>query len=75
MSADAKPVAMVVILPVGYRARCVGAGCRNDARAIVRYADAAGRPLRLEDVCIVHVRIAKARAAADGLKIHDDRHS
>jgi hypothetical protein len=61
MSADAKPVAMVVILPVGYRARCVGAGCRNDARAIVRYADAAGRPLRLK-MCVL-CTCAKRRLA------------
>lgn len=64
---------MVVILTIGYRAKCIAAGCRNVARAIVRYADAGGRPLRQEERCGAHATEAMAAALDAGLKIHDDR--
>jgi hypothetical protein len=67
--------AMVVILTCGYRAKCVAPGCGNVARAIVRYTDAGGRPLRQAESCIAHMTEAKNAAVADGVKIHDDRKS
>jgi hypothetical protein len=70
-----KQVAMVVILTCGYRAKCVAPGCGNVARAIVRYTDSGGRPLRHEENCIAHTIEAKNAAVAAGLKIHDDRKS
>ncbi len=74
MAAQEHP-AMAVILTIGYRAKCVAPGCGNVARAIFRYADAGGRPLRQEENCVAHTTEAKNAAVADGLKIHDDRKS
>jgi hypothetical protein len=64
---------MMVILAYSYRAKRMAPGCGNVAQAIVRYADAGGRPLRQEESWIAHTTEAKNVAAADGLKIHDDR--
>jgi hypothetical protein len=72
MAAEEQPT-MVVILRCGYRAKCVTPGCGNVARAIVRYADAGGRPLRQEEICNAHTAEAKNAAVADRLTIHDDR--
>jgi hypothetical protein len=74
MAAEEQP-AMLVILTCGYRAKCVAPGCGNVARAILRYTDAGGRPLRQEESCIAHTTGARNAAVADGLKIHDDRKS
>jgi hypothetical protein len=32
----------LTIIPLGYRARCTEAGCKNLGRMILRYADAGG---------------------------------
>ena len=64
---------MVVILTIGYRAKCVADGCRNLARAIVRYTDSGGRPIRQEERCGAHTGHAIAAAGVAGIKVHDDR--
>ncbi len=66
--------ALVVIIAAGYHTRCgSGTMCNRFARAIIRYVDAVGRPFRLDDLCDMHLRVAKARAAAIGLRIQDER--
>jgi hypothetical protein len=72
MAAQEQP-AMVLILTIGYRAKCVRAGCGNVARAIARMpTPAAGRCARKSDAA--RIRPRRWAAALDaGLKIHDDR--
>jgi hypothetical protein len=67
--------ASVTILTIGYRARCTTPGCPNLARAIVRYADRAGRPLSNLERCNAHTREALERDTKAGLMMHDDRDS
>jgi hypothetical protein len=70
---DQEQPAVVVILTIGYRAKCVADGCENLARAIVRYTDSGGRPIRQEERCGAQTAYAIAAAGAAGIKIHDDR--
>jgi hypothetical protein len=63
----------LTIIPLGYRARCTEAGCKNLGRMILRYADAGGRPMSNGEFCHVHARERMARDRAAGLKVYDDR--
>jgi hypothetical protein len=64
---------MLVILTIGYRAKCVADGCGNLAKAIARYTDSGGRPIRQEERCAAHTGTEIAAAGLAGIKVHDDR--
>jgi hypothetical protein len=63
----------LTIIPLGYRARCTEAGCKNLGRMILRYADAGGRPMSNSEFCHGHGRMRVARDRAAGLKVYDER--
>jgi hypothetical protein len=63
----------LTIIPLGYRARCTEAGCKNLGRVISRYADAGGRPMSNFELCHAHARSRVARDRAAGLKVYDGR--
>ena len=67
--------ASVTILTIGYRARCSEPGCRNLARAILRYADRSGRSLSNLERCNAHTREALEHDAKAGLAMQDERKS
>lgn len=46
----------VTIVPLGYRARCAEAACRNLRRLILRYADLGGAPLGQAKFCKADTR-------------------
>ena len=53
---DQQDAASVTIITIGYRAGCTAPVCANLARAILRYADAGGRPLVNLERCNRHAR-------------------
>jgi hypothetical protein len=63
----------LTIIPLGYRARCTEAGCKNLGRMILRYADAGGRPMNNAEFCHAHARVRIVGARRAGLKVYDDR--
>jgi hypothetical protein len=63
----------LTIVPLGYRARCTEAGCKNLGRMILRYADAGGRPISNQEFCHAHARARSAQARTARLKVYDDR--
>jgi hypothetical protein len=67
---DSEAIAVTVVA-VGHRARCTAPGCRNVARAILRYVDRGGRPVSNLERCNRHTREAIERAFLDGLTIYD----
>ncbi len=73
MASDYEEPRMVVVMVCGYRAKCVAPECGNVAKAICRYSDAGGRPIRQEERCGAHTAEAIAAASTAGLTIHDDR--
>jgi hypothetical protein len=61
----------LTIIPLGYRARCAEAGCKNLGRMILRYADAGGRPMNNAEFCHAHARVRDRggpRRGAQGLR-------
>jgi hypothetical protein len=63
----------LTIIPLGYRARCAEAGCKNLGRMILRYADAGGRPMNNAEFCHAHARVRIEGARGARLKVYDDR--
>src|ERR1700686_2996944 len=51
----------LTIIPLGYRARCTEAGCKNPGRMILRYADAGGRPMSNSEFCHGYGRLRAGR--------------
>ncbi len=62
---------VVTVVAIGYRARCSEPGCRNLARAILRYSDRSGRPISNLELCNRHTREAIDRSRSAGLTIYD----
>ena len=71
--ADLDIASSVTIVPLGYRARCTEAGCKNLGRLLMIYADAGGRPIAHPALCHSHARVKIEGARGAGLKVHDDR--
>ena len=64
---------MLTVITLGYRARCTERECGNLARALLRYADASGRPLSNLERCNAHARAAIECATKAKLTIYDER--
>ncbi len=65
--------ACLTVITIGYRAKCTEPGCRNLARAILRYGDRSGRPVSNSERCHAHAREALEGAMKAGLAIYDER--
>jgi hypothetical protein len=65
----------ITVLVIDYRERCIEPGCENLARALLRYADRAGRLLFNLEECNFHARQTLERDVKLGLAIHDARES
>jgi hypothetical protein len=63
----------VMIVPLGYLARCAEADCRDLGRLILRYADLGGAPLGQAEFCNAHGHSRVAKHRIKGIKIYDDR--
>jgi hypothetical protein len=61
------------IVTLGYRARCTTTRCATWGRPILRYADAAGRPIKHSELCLGHAQAVLERDRAAGLTVYDDR--
>jgi hypothetical protein len=64
---------ILTIIPLGYRARCTEAGCRNLGRVILRHFDAGGRPMDNAEFCNAHARARIEGDRGAGLRVYDDR--
>jgi hypothetical protein len=73
MIAHSESPKILTIIPLGYRARCTEAGCRNLGRVILRHFDAGGRPMDNAEFCDAHAKVRIERDRSAGLRVYDDR--
>jgi hypothetical protein len=71
---DCEIAESLTIIPLGYALDAPRA-LQNLGRMILRYADAAGRPVSIAAFCHTHARLKVARGRARRLKFYDDRES